>query len=387
MQALEDRLRAASPRPRPSRPVRVALVITDLDVGGAERALVGLATRLDRARWEPSVIALGGEGALAAELGRAGIDCQCLGGGPRRPLAIVSRLARALRTRGPELVQSFLFHANLAARLAAPLAGRPWVLGGLRVAEREKGWHLTLDRITERLAAGSVCVSEGVRRFSLEAGRLDPRRLAVIPNGIDPRPYDEATPVPRSELGIPRDAFLAVQVGRLAAQKGLVPLLDAAERVIAGCPGWHLALAGDGPDRGWLLDRIAGSEALRDRVHWLGPRRDVPGLLATADLLVLASLWEGMPNAVLEAMAASRAVVATAVEGTDELVVPAETGWLVPPGDATALAAALREAALNPSACRSFGLAGRARVERRHSAGGVVAAYDSLWSAILGYRD
>ncbi|WP_165234851.1 glycosyltransferase [Aquisphaera insulae] len=387
MQTLADRLRTARFDPRPARPVRVAMVITDLDVGGAERALVNLATQLDRGRWEPSVIALGGEGELAVELRRAGIDCECLGGSPRRPFAVVARLIRALRRRRPELVQSFLFHANLAARLAAPFAGRPWVIGGLRVAEREKGWHLTLDRITGWLAAGSVCVSEGVRRFSVQAGRLDPRRLTVIPNGIDPRPYDVAAAVPRSELGIPDHAFLAIQVGRLTLQKGLAPLLDAAERVIPDCPDWHLALAGDGPDRGWLLDRIAGSEVLNGRIHWLGPRRDVPDLLATADLLVLASLWEGMPNVVLEAMAARRAVVATAVEGTDELVIPGETGWLVPPDDPPALAAALGEAARDPATCRALGLAGRARVEREFSIRRVVRDYEGLWSGVLGYRD
>ncbi len=282
-------------------------------------------------------------------------------------------------------MQSFLFHANLASRLAAPWAGRPWVVGGLRVAERRQRWHLALDRWTSRLAAGSVCVSQGVLRFSRDAVGIDPARLTVIPNGIDPTPYDAAEPVSRAAIGVPDDAHLALCVGRLDPQKGLPDLLDAAERVIARRPDWHLALAGDGPDRDWLLGQLAGRPALGDRVRWLGPRDDVPGLLRSADVLVHPSLWEGMPNAVLEAMAARRPVVGTAVEGTEDLVVPGQTGWLVPPRDPAALAQALDEAADDPERCRRYGEAARLRVEHEFSIDATVAAYERLWAALLGY--
>ncbi len=100
-------------------------MITDLDVGGAEKALVNLALRLDRNRWAPTIIALGGEGRLAQVLRQAGLPCECLEGSPRRPLQVVARLVRALRRCRPALVQSFLFHANLASRLAAPWPGAP----------------------------------------------------------------------------------------------------------------------------------------------------------------------------------------------------------------------------------------------------------------------
>ncbi len=123
------------------------------------------------------------------------------------------------------------------------------------------------------------------------------------------------------------------------------------------------------------------------RVHWLGHRNDVPALLKTADVLVLPSLWEGMPNVVLEAMAAGRAVIASAVEGSEDLVVPGETGWLIPPGDPEPLAAALLEAARDPQRRQSFGAAGRQRVEQLFSQKAVIAAYDRLWSAVLGFQE
>jgi starch synthase (maltosyl-transferring) len=384
VQDLTSRLAEGARRPWPETTVPVALVITDLNVGGAERMLVALATRLDRRRWRPSVICLDREGPLAGPLRAVGVEVDCLGVRPGRPLRALAMLARSFRRQAPRLVQSFLFHANLAARLAAPLAGAPWVLGGLRVAEHEKRWHQVLDRLTARLAAGSVCVSRGVERFSREVVGLATERLTVIPNGVDPGPFDQAEPLPRTALGVPPGADLALSVGRLDVQKGVADLLDAAEWVIARRPDWHLVLVGEGPERPWLLARIAARPALAERVHWLGRRDDVPALLATADVLVLASLWEGMPNVVLEAMAARRPVVATAVEGSEDLVAPGRTGWLVPPRDPTALGQALLEAALDPDRRRRYGAAGRARVQAEFSVERMVMAYQRLWAGLLG---
>ncbi|MDR3634397.1 MAG: glycosyltransferase [Isosphaeraceae bacterium] len=362
----------------------MSLVITDLDVGGAERSLVALATRLDRSRWRPNVLCLGPEGALVQPLTAAGVPTECLNVNRARPLQAVVRLARALRAHAPRLVQSFLFHANVAARLAAPLAGVPWVLSGVRVAERQKRWHLTVDRLTAGLATGQVCVSQGVYRFCHDVEGLPEERLTVIPNGVDTALYDGLLPTPRESIGIPPNAHTVLQVGRLDPQKGVFLLLDAAERVVLRRPDWHLVLVGDGPDRGELLRRVAASATLAGHVHWLGRRDDVPRLLQMADLLVLASIWEGMPNAVLEAMAARRAVVATQVEGAEDLVVPGQTGWLVPPRDAAALATALLDAAADPGRLQRFGAAGRALVEANYSVDATVSAYDRLWSGVLG---
>ncbi len=387
-QSLSHRLAitATSRRPWPDRPVAVALVITDLDVGGAERSLAMLATRLEPRRWRPAVFCLSGPGQLVEVIRRADIHCECLQVNRRNPVQAIVRLTRRLRRFKPQLVQSFMFHANLAARVAAPWAGWPWVVGGLRVAEHEKRWHLIVDRLTAPLVTGSVCVSQGVLRFSREVAGLNPGRLTVIPNGIDPRLFDTAVAVPRAAIGIPDDVYLALYVGRLDPQKGLPDLLDAAERVTTQRPNWHLALAGDGPSRPWLLEYLVKHPRLREKTHWLGQRDDVPGLLKTADVLVLASLWEGMPNVVLEAMAARLPVIGTAVEGTEDLILPGRTGWLVPPRDPEALTRALIEAVDSPKCCRQYGENGRLRVEREFSLETTVEAYERLWAGILGLQ-
>jgi starch synthase (maltosyl-transferring) len=366
----------------------VALVITELDVGGAENAMAALATGLDRRRWDARVIALGPEGALAGPIREAGVSVMCLGVNPRRPIRAIARLAAALRRpRRVALVQSSLFHANVCSRLAAPWAGRPWVVGGLRVAERQKRWHLVCERATIPLAAGAVCVSEGVKRFSQEVGGWPSDRLSVVPNAVDTRLFDQTAAVPREWIGVPTEAFLALFVGRLDVQKGVDVLLDAAAKVMTSRPDWHLVLAGDGPLRATLVDRLATSQELARRIRLLGQRNDVPGLLQSADLLVLPSRWEGMPNAVLEAMAARRAVVATRVEGSEELVVPRETGWLVAPGDPEALASALLDAAADRDRLRRYGEAGRARVELEHTPSRTILAYERLWAGLLGLED
>ncbi len=179
---------------------------------------------------------------------------------------------------------------------------------------------------------------------------------------------------------------MALYVGRLDIQKGLPVLLEAAQHVISKKNDWHLALAGDGPCRDWLLQQIAKHAALHSKVHVLGHRDDIPNVLKSADVLVQPSLWEGMPNSVLEAMAAGCAVIGTAIEGTEELVVPDQTGWLVPPQNAGALAQALLEAAEFPDRVKRYGQAGRLRVEREFSLETTVAAYEILWAGVLGYR-
>jgi glycosyltransferase involved in cell wall biosynthesis len=370
----------------PAEPLRVALVITDLDPGGAERAIVSLARNLNRDRWQPLVFCLDKPGQLVADLLDANVPCQCLSARRRRPAQAVFRLARALRRFKPPLVQSFMFHANVAARLAAPFAGFPWLIGGLRVAEHQKRWHLMLDRLTSGWSTGSVCVSRGVLRFSRDVGRLDPARLTVVPNGVDLRRFEAAKPIPRRFLGIPDHVHLALYVGRLDQQKGLPDLLNAAEAVISRKPDWHLALAGDGPCRDWLIEQIATRALLRANVHWLGRRDDIPNVLKSANVMVHASLWEGMPNSVLEAMAAGLPVIGTRVEGTEDLIVPGLTGWLVPPHEPEALANALSEAVESPELLKRYGEAGCSRAKRHFSLEAMVAAYESLWAGVLGYQ-
>lgn len=387
MESLASRLRRPERLPRPQAPTPIALAITDLDVGGAERMLTELALRIDRRAYEPTVVCLAGEGDFAAALTGHGVPVVCLNVNRKRPIAAIRALARVFRERRPQLVQSFLFHANVASRLAARLAGTPWVVSGTRVAERRSALHPLVDRITAHLCCGTVCVSEGVREFTRFEGRWPAERLAVIPNGIDVRLYDAIEPIPRSELEVADSAPVALFAGRLEEQKGLVYLLDAALEATERLPEWRLLIAGSGPLETELRDRVRHSEPLRKCLRFLGKRSDLPRVMRTADLLVLPSLWEGMPNVVLEAMALSRGVVATRAEGSRELVLDGETGRLVPLRDPHALAEAIVDLHSNQSLLETYGRNGRARVEAEFGLDRMVRSYESLWAMVLGLED
>lgn len=365
------------------QPTRIAFCITDLDPGGAERALVHLVTRLDRQLWEPAVFCLGPPGALVGRLSEAQIPTTCLGARGRSDVGVVYRLCRELRRFRPEIVQSFLFHANLAGRIAARWARAAHCVSGIRVAERRARWPLWLDRVTNRLVTTNVCVSQSVAEFSATVARLPREKLIVIPNGVEVELFAAAEPLDLTEFGFPASAKAIVAVGRLDRQKGLPDLLEAVSTLIAKHADVHLLLVGDGPERD-RLTRITTELSLAHRVHFAGWRPDVPRILRSAFCLALPSLWEGMPNVVLEAMAAALPVVATRVEGIDELVVPGETGLIVPASAPSDLAAALDALLADPRGAKAMGCAGQERVKSHFSWEKMAENYDALYRRLVG---
>jgi glycosyltransferase involved in cell wall biosynthesis len=340
---------------RSQPPHRIAFCITDLDVGGAEQCLVNIVCGLDRQQWEPHVYCLGQRGALVDRLEQSGIPCTCLDWRGWPDAWRMLSLARRLRRFQPQLLQTFLFHGNLAGRIAGTLAGVPIIVSGIRVAEKEKHWHLRLERLTRRLVACHVCVSEAVADFSIREARLPPERVVVIPNGVNVDRFASATAVPNEELNAPPQTRWMISVGRLHPQKGHRLLIEAVGPLLRERPDWRLMIVGDGPLRA-ELDQQINQSGCHEQIVLLGFRRDVPRLLKSASLFVLPSLWEGQPNAILEAMAAGLPVVATDVEGVrgggqipsagspptnPGAVQPGVTGIVVPPADVAALRAAI----------------------------------------------
>jgi starch synthase (maltosyl-transferring) len=187
------------------------------------------------------------------------------------------------------------------------------------------------------------------------------------------------------EFGIPPESRTFLYVGRLDRQKGLPFLLEAWAPVAARYRGVHLLLVGEGPERGALETQIARL-GLAASVHLSGWREEIPELLRAADCFVLPSLWEGMPNVVLEAMAAGLPVIATRVEGTAEVIQAGETGWLVAPGAPGALTAAMEQFLDDPIAARSMGERGQRRVRAEYTWEQMVRRYEWLYEGILRTR-
>lgn len=367
-------------------PVRIAFVITELDEGGAERALVQIVTRLDRSRWEPRVFSLAGRGPLTAKLEAAEIPVfDCGAASASNPLHIwraYSKLKRELTPWQPQIVQTFLFHANLLGRIAAWRARVPHVLSGIRVADRRGKMRLRLDRWTEHFVEKHVCVSQAVADFCIAESRLDAARVEVIANGVDLDLFRDAEPKDLSEFGVPGGAKVVLSVGRLDPQKDPLCLLAAFSQVARQTESAHLLFVGDGPLRGEVTTRIAESP-LRDRIHLAGWQRNVPGILKSGDVFALSSRFEGMPNAVLEAGAAGVPVVATEAEGVAEIVENGESGWLVGIGDQSGLSEALTEALTDPEAAQTRAFRLQSIISEKFTWNQVASRYDQLYHELL----
>ncbi len=373
---------------RAGAPARIGFCITELEPGGAERCLVELVTRLNREQFDPVVYCLGPRPAsnptsLADVLEQAGVRVHCFNA--RRSLHFVSvlrKLRRQMAADAPIIVQSFLFHANVLGTVAAHLAGVPHLVTGIRVAERRAGWHLAVVMWTDRWVQRHVCVSQAVREFSRREGRLSDEKLVVIPNGVDVERFAMAKPCSPAVFDVETSRRLITYVGRLDAQKGVAWLLEQMPAIFASLPDHDLLLVGTGPER-VRLERKVRLLALHERVHFAGFRWDVPEILAASDLCLLASRWEGMPNAILEAMASGKPVVATQVEGVAEALGAGAADQTVPRLDAEAFVAKAVAILSNPQLAARLGRQNQDRARQCFELAAMARAYEQLYTTLL----
>jgi glycosyltransferase involved in cell wall biosynthesis len=363
--------------------LNVLQLIPTLDRSGAEKQMMLLSTHLPRDRFRVEAAALTRLGPLAADLTAAGIPITLIGKRHKADPLALQRLTRFMKERRFDVVQTWIFAANVYGRLAAKRARTPVVIATEMAADLWKGrGHLAIDRL---LANWTDCVvgnSDAVVDFYRQRAGIPQARLAMIPSGIaaeEPPIIDRAQV--RAEFGFPHDAPLVLFAGRLAPQKGVDDLIGALDLLQHVAPSIKTLIVGDGPLRQQLEDR-ASAYRLGSFVRFLGHRNDVPRLLEASDLLVLPSLYEGLPNVVLEAMQFRKPVVATAAPGTTELVVDGQTGLLVPLGKPPALAQAIRTVIQDPALARRFGEAGKARIDAEFRIEVMVDRFAQLYESL-----
>ncbi len=301
--------------------MRIDLVITELDTGGAEKCCTELALFLARHGHRVRVIAIGPppsstKGTLLRMLEAEEIETHFLGGDrwwkfPR----MAAKLKRLVQADRPDVVQSFLWHANVLCAWVVPKFRIPLFLG-VRVAEPRTS-RFVFDRWATSRGTKTICVSRGVADWCVNTEKMDSRKMMVIPNGIA---MDGQAPVIAvSSHQVPEGARILLFVGRLELQKGIDILSQYGEELLSRLPDHHLVVIGDGsmrPD----LETLARQPRLDGRVHCLGQRSDVQAWMVRSELLLLPTRYEGMPNVVLEAMSVGLPVVATRAEGVAELL-------------------------------------------------------------------
>lgn len=377
---------------------RILYIISALDRGGTARQLSLLARGLPRAEFDVQVCALRDVGQVAnlpedmrrignspyQELTAAGIPVAVLGQRWPVDLPALWRLKRLVAEFRPGVIHAWLPAAN-AYGCAAAKAGstKNLVAGFRRVEPHKRPLARGIDRYVARRAACVVVNSPGVQESCLARG-LPAEKLRVIPNGVPPA---QASSLTRQQLlaklGLPAGCRLIGAIGPLERRKRLKDTIWAADllKVIRG--DVHLLILGDGPHR-QRLEKFRDQVRIGDKVHFLGERGDVPDLLPHLDVLWATGEYEGQCNAILEAMAAGVPVVASDIRGNRDLVLPEQTGYLVPVGDRAGFARRANRLLDDAPLAARLGRAGRERAEREFAPGPMIERYAELYRELLG---
>lgn len=363
---------------------RVSFCTTGLDPGGAERALVEIALRLHE-RFETEVISLQplptDDGVdLPGRLRAAGIAVHAanLRGWWSLPAAAAFLFRHWRRTR-PDLVQTWQFHANVLGGFLARRAGVPHLLLGVRVADRARSSRAGWEGYVARGCDGCVCVSRRTADFYAQRAGFPFDKLHVLPNGVELPPLDVPTPLPAELADLPAGTRILLSLGRLAPQKGLDRFFPIAERLLESHRDLVWVVVGDGPQRAELEARAA----VRKRIRFVGRQPCAGPWLAAADVVVLPSRYEGLPNVLAEACAAGKPVLATDIEGVDELFETPDA-QVLSGFDPAAWETRLTEFLADPNLRRELGRDNRLRAERLGNWDRAAERYAELYTSILG---
>ncbi len=379
--------------PGVSRPSRAVLhLLTSRVRGGAEEHALSLLVSLREFGFTPCLAAPQALlTAMATELAAAQVKCLPVEFSSPFDLKAGAQLARFVRQEKVALLHCHLFIASLFASAAARVAGVPAIVETChgpevwRMGKKLRG-NFWVDRQVGRLIDRYIAVSHAAARHLIENKGVPRTKIRVIHNGRDLGRYSAAGGEHRAgtrrELGLAEEQVL-LTLARFDDQKGHRFLIEAIGQISARWPRLILLLAGEGPLEAAIRAQCAAL-GLAGRVRFLGYRDDVPQLLEAADIVVLPSLYEGLPLVAIEALAAGKALIATAVDGTPEVVIDGETGLLVAPGDPAAIAAAIERLLGNPARASELGAAGRKYVHENFALRKQVEETISVYRELTG---
>jgi glycosyltransferase involved in cell wall biosynthesis len=354
-------------------PISVMHFTNSVVRGGAEEHILTLLRNLDRSYFRLHLVCPGEcaeslEADLPADVRLIRMSFEA----PHQPGAAI-RFAQLVRELRIEILHSHLFSASMAASPIGWMCGVPVVVETPHVREAWRQGVLKRTRVVDRMIGRFVnrfiAVSEANVRYLIEEKRLPARKISMIHNGCDLRKFYPGTSDPlemRRKFGLSEDGPMLLVIGRLEPQKGHRFCLEAFRGVLREFPEAQLVCVGEGSLRRELAQLAAQFEIDR-AVRFVGHQANVNDWLAMCDVSILPSLYEGLPLAAIESLAARRPLVATRVDGTPEVVVHEKTGLLVPPGDSQELAGALLRLLRNPELGRRLARAGRECVAKRFS--------------------
>jgi len=377
------------PGKMPQLPEKIKLlhVVGRFGIGGTERQQAELIKRLPADRYEQTVAAME-KGAFAAEVEQRGvpvIEFPFTSFYNIRAARNYLALARLIRRQRFHLVHCHNFYSNIFGTIAARLAGMKTII----TSRRDLGGMFTktqlrVQRLAYRFSAAVLANSQGVKRFLIENEQVPETKIHCVYNGIDTdrfTPQEPASDAAES-LGIAPGSPVVGMVGNLHPWKGFDVFIRIAAAVNASRPGVRFLIVGDGPQRG-ALEQMARELHVEQSVTFAGARGDIPEILALMSVFVLSSPAEGLPNAVLEAMACGLPVVASNTGGVPETVNDGETGFLVLPGDTAGFAEKILQLLGDPARAKQMGQAGRRAALENFSCESLVKNTQALYDEIM----
>jgi glycosyltransferase involved in cell wall biosynthesis len=380
-----------------TKPVRLLHVVGESRYGGAARIILRLGEVVQAEGWQVDILTTDPVFQQAVKqhgLGLVNMDVIRREIRPGWDAGGLLRLHRFLREEPYQIIHTHTSKAGFVGRLAARLAGVPVIVHtahGFAFHEEspvsKRLFYSSLERLASRWCDRIVTVSEFHREWAIELGMCKPPKIHAIPNGIADVERTRAAGLEeiRREMGARDSDLVILSMARLAAEKGLEYLIEAATTLPRTEPRIHIVIAGDGPARP-RLEQVAADLGVTDRVKFLGFREDVGDLLAASDMVVLPSLREGLSIALLEAMAAGKPIIATSIGSQREVASQAEMARLVPPADARALSEAIIQLAKDPAQMFRLSMNARSLYESRYTEHRMLEAYRQLYLDLLSAK-
>ena len=367
-----------------NRPV-IRYVFPTMNLGGAEKHVIQLASRLRERGFDTGIVTIFEEGTLAGSIREEGLPFVCLKQGGGWGLETFFQISRWIRNARPHILHTYLFGFHLFVGLPARLLKVPILISSRReLAHWKKKRHRWLENLGNGFVDRVVCCSEAARNWTIQNERIDPARVLTLYNGVDLKRFGGAVRESkiRQEFRIPIGVPLIGTVANFSYEKGYPYLLEAVRRIHERRPDAWFLFAGSGRFEQEIKTQANASPAGK-RIIFAGQRRDIPEILSGLDIFVLASLVEGFPNVLLEAMAMAKPVVATAVGGIPELITSGKEGLLVPARDGEGLAGAVLALLADSPRAAQFGQEALQKIKSRFSIERMVDDYDRLYRALL----
>jgi glycosyltransferase involved in cell wall biosynthesis len=381
-------------------PIRVLHPITRLIVGGAQENTMFTAARLDKKRFQVSVVSgpqTGSEGSLIEEVRARGVPLTILPElvrevSPRNDLHALWTLNRMMRQQRCTIVHTHSSKAGILGRFAARLAGVPIIVHTIHgwsfhdyMAPKIRRTYILLERLAASLADALIVVSKQDIEKGLKSGIGRPGKYHLIHSAIpldefDPAKYNRSAA--QEALGLPQGAFVVGNVGRFSSQKNPLDWVRVASAVARRLPQAYFLLVGDGPLRE-QVESLLEQEGIANRTLLTGLRRDVARVLAAMDVFLLTSLWEGLPRVIPQAMAMGLPVIANRADGTADAIIDGKNGYLFEARDIAGMSAAVQYLFEHPEVRRSFGQSGRQVACQDFDLNQMVNQIEALYTELL----